>query len=161
MNKMEAELTTLCYIEKDGKYLMLHRTKKENDPSRDLWLGIGGHFEHGESPEECMLREVKEESGLSLTAWKLRGIVTFSDGDWFEYMFLYSADGFTGEMTECTEGELVWVEKDKVINDLPIWEGDRIFLRLMDDGEPFFSLRLKYENRKLVYAAKDGIEIRR
>lgn len=153
---MNAELTTLCYIEQDGKYLMLHRTKKKSDPNHDLWLGIGGHFEHGESPEECVIREVKEESGLTLTDFGLRGIITFSDGEWYEYMFLYSAEGFTGEITECDEGELAWVEKEKVLSDLPIWEGDRIFLRLMAEDRPFFSLKLRYENRQLKYAILDN-----
>lgn len=146
---MDTELTTLCYIEKDGKYLMLHRNKKKNDPNHDLWLGIGGHFEEGESPEECVLREVKEESGLMLTDFALRGVITFSDNDWYEYMFLFSADDFEGEITECDEGELVWVEKEKVLSELPIWEGDKIFLGLMAEGEPFFSLKLRYENRVL------------
>lgn len=153
---MEAELTTLCYIERDGKYLMLHRTKKENDPSHDLWMGVGGHFEPGESPEDCVLREVKEETGLTLTEYALRGIVTFSDGDWVEYMFLYSASGFDGSIGVCNEGDLVWVDKEKSVTELPIWEGDRIFLRLMNEGKPFFSLKLHYENRVLQYAVLDG-----
>lgn len=153
---MEAELTTLCYIEKDGKYLMLHRTKKKNDPSQDLWMGVGGHFEEGESPEECVVREVKEETGLTLTDYRLRGIVTFSEGDWHEYMFLYSADGFTGQLIECNEGDLLWVEKGKAVNELISWEGDKIFLRLMQEDQPFFSLKLHYENRKLQSAVLDG-----
>ncbi len=153
---MEAELTTLCYIERDGQYLMLHRTKKENDPSHDLWMGVGGHFEPGESPEDCVLREVKEETGLTLTEYALRGIVTFSDGDWVEYMFLYSASGFDGSIGVCNEGDLVWVDKEKSVTELPIWEGDRIFLRLMNEGKPFFSLKLHYENRVLQYAVLDG-----
>ncbi len=153
---MEIELTTLCYLEKDGKYLMLHRTKKENDPSHDLWMGLGGHVETGESPEDCVVREVKEESGLTLTDYQFRGVVTFSEGDWHEYMFLFSADGFTGELIECNEGDLVWVEKEKAVTELPIWEGDRIFLKLMNDGSPFFSLKLNYENRKLIRAVLNG-----
>jgi len=156
---MEAELTTLCYIEKDGKYLMLHRTKKQNDPSQDFWMGVGGHFEHGESPDECVVREVKEETGLALTDYHLRGIVSFSEGDWYEYMFLYSADGFTGEIIECNEGDLLWVEKNRAVNELTSWEGDKIFLRLMQEEYPFFSLKLHYENRKLKYAVLDGKEI--
>lgn len=156
---MGAELTTLCYIEKDGKYLMLHRNKKQNDPSHDLWLGLGGHFEEGESPEECVVREVREESGLELQDQRLRGLVTFSDGDWFEYMFLFSAGDFRGEMISCDEGELVWVEKERVLTELPIWEGDRIFLRLMAEDAPFFSLKLTYRNRQLKYAALNGKQI--
>jgi len=152
---LEAELTTMCYIEKDGKYLMLHRTKKKNDPNHDLWLGIGGHMEQGESPGECILREVKEETGLELIDPKLRGIVTFSDGDWYEYMFLYSAENFEGELIECNEGDLVWVEKEKVLSELPVWEGDKIFLGMMQQDSPFFSLKLKYDHRKLIYSALD------
>ena len=153
---MDHQLTTLCYIEQDGKYLMLHRTKKKNDLSHDLWLGIGGHFELGESPEECLLREVKEESGLTLINYRLRGVVTFSDGNVYEYMFLFSASEYTGELIECNEGELVWVEKEKVLKELPIWEGDRIFLRLMEENSPFFSLKLTYEGRKLKSAVLDN-----
>lgn len=153
---MDHQLTTLCYIEQDGKYLMLHRTKKKNDLSHDLWLGIGGHFELGESPEECLLREVKEESGLTLINYRLRGVVTFSDGNVYEYMFLFSASEYTGELIECDEGELVWVEKEKVLKELPIWEGDRIFLRLMEENSPFFSLKLTYEGRKLKSSVLDN-----
>lgn len=153
---MEKDLTTLCYIQKDGKYLMMHRNKKKNDPNHDLWLGLGGHFEDGESPEECMLREIREESGLELTSYQMRGVITFSDGDWKELMFLFSADGFSGKIAENNEGELVWVEKERVFHELPIWEGDRIFLNLMEQGKPFFSLKLEYDNRKLVNAVLDG-----
>ena len=156
---MEHEITTLCYIEKDDKYLMLHRTKKQNDPNHDLWLGLGGHFETGESPEECVCREVLEESGLKLLSYRLRGVVTFSEGDWIEYMFLYSADEFEGEMCECNEGELVWVEKSRILTELPLWEGDRIFLDLMMKDHGFFSLKLTYKKRKLIYAALDGKEM--
>ena len=147
---MEPELTTMCYIERDEEYLMLHRTKKQNDPNHDLWLGIGGHFENGETPGECIKREVKEETGLTLIEPELRGMVTFSDGDWHEYMFLYTARKFEGELTECNEGELLWVPKETVMNELPIWEGDRIFLKLMQSDAPFFSLKLEYQNRKLI-----------
>ena len=140
----------MCYIERDEEYLMLHRTKKQNDPNHDLWLGIGGHFENGETPGECIKREVKEETGLTLIEPELRGMVTFSDGDWHEYMFLYTARKFEGELTECNEGELLWVPKETVMNDLPIWEGDRIFLKLMQSDAPFFSLKLEYQNRKLI-----------
>lgn len=156
MNK----LSTLCYIEKDGKYLMLHRTVKENDVNKDKWIGVGGHFEKHESPEECLLREVKEETGYTLTSWKYRGIVTFVYGeDTIEYMSLYTADGFTGTPISCDEGELEWVDKD-AIYDLNLWEGDKIFFWLMDEGYPFFSLKLVYDtDDNLKYVALDGKEI--
>lgn len=153
---MEAELTTLCYIEKDGQYLMLHRTKKKNDPSQDLWMGVGGHLEQGESPDECVVREVKEETGLTLTQYHLRGIVSFSEGDWYEYMFLYSADAFSGALINCNEGDLVWIDKEKAVNELVSWEGDKIFLRLMQENYPCFSLKLHYENRRLKEAVLNG-----
>lgn len=156
MEEMKSNLTTLCYIEKEDAYLMMHRVKKEKDINKDKWIGVGGHFEADESPEECLLREVKEETGLSLTAWKLRGIVTFICDRWqTEYMFLYTADGFTGEMTECDEGDLEWVPKTKVY-DLPIWEGDKIFFKLLEDTKEFFSLKLRYEGDKLVEAVLNG-----
>ena len=144
-------LSTQCYIEKDGRYLMLHRTVKENDVNHDKWIGAGGHFEKDESPEECLLREVKEETGYTLTSWKFHGIVTFVSAKGVtEYMWVYSADGFTGEPVECDEGELVWVEKDK-LDGLELWEGDKIFLRLMAEDAPVFSLKLVYdEDDKLV-----------
>lgn len=150
-------LSTLCYIEQDGKYLMLHRTVKQNDVNKDKWIGVGGHFEHGESPEECLLREVKEETGYTLTSWKYRGIVTFVYGeDTVEYMSLYTADGFSGEPVECDEGELEWVDK-KDIPALELWEGDKIFFRLLDMGREFFSLKLVYDRQDvLLYAALDG-----
>ena len=143
--------TTLCYIEKDGKYLMLHRVKKENDMSRDKWLGIGGKFEEGESPEDCVKREVKEETGLTLESVKYRGIVTFvSDVYGTEYMHMFTSGDFSGNMRECDEGDLVWVDK-KEIYDLNVWEGDKIFFRLLDECGGFFSLKLKYEGDTLVY----------
>ena len=148
--------TSLCYIERDGKYLMLHRTKKVNDENHDKWIGVGGKFEEGESPEECMLREVQEETGLTLTAWRYRGIVTFVSNEWSgEYMHLFTADGYTGQLKSCEEGELEWVEKERLYS-LPIWEGDKIFLRLLDSEQPFFSLKLCYEGERLVSAALDG-----
>ena len=148
--------TSLCYIERDGKYLMLHRTKKVNDENHDKWIGVGGKFEEGESPEECMLREVQEETGLTLTQWRYRGIVTFVSDEWGgEYMHLFTADGYSGELKSCEEGELEWVEKERLYS-LPIWEGDKIFLRLLDSGRPFFSLKLCYEGERLVSAALDG-----
>ena len=152
------KLSTLCYIEKDGQYLMLHRTVKKNDVNKDKWIGVGGHFEQGESPEECLLREVKEETGYTLTSWKYRGLVTFVYGeDIVEYMSLYTADGFEGEPIECDEGQLEWVDKSK-ISQLELWEGDKIFFRLLDEGREFFSLKLVYNTSDVLeYAALDGI----
>ena len=150
-------LTTLCYIEKDNNYLMLHRVKKENDLNKDKWIGVGGKFEEGETPEECLLREVKEETGLTLTNYKFRGIITFISDEWgCEYMHLFTADAYEGELPEntmrdCSEGELVWVPKEEVCN-LHLWEGDKIFLRLLEEREEFFSLKLRYEGDTLVEA---------
>ena len=138
-------LSTLCHIEKDGKYLMLHRVKKEQDINKDKWIGVGGHFEADESPEECLIREVREETGYTLTSWQFRGLVTFvSGGGVTEYMHLFTADGFTGDPIPCDEGELVWIDKEKV-QDLNIWEGDKIFFRLLNENVPFFSLKLVYD----------------
>lgn len=150
-------LSTLCYIEQEGKYLMLHRTVKENDVNKDKWIGVGGHFEKNESPEECLLREVKEETGYTLTAYKFRGIVTFVYGeDVTEYMSLFTADGFTGTPIPCDEGELEWVDKEAVLK-LNIWEGDKIFFRLLNEGRDFFSLKLVYDDGDaLIFAAVDG-----
>ena len=151
--------TTLCYIENEGCYLMLHRVKKEQDENKDKWIGIGGKFEEGESPEECVLREAKEETGLTLTDYKYRGIVTFVSDVWpCEYMHLFTATGFVGELKDCDEGVLEWLPKDKLYG-LPMWAGDRIFLELLDKNVPFFSLKLVYEGERLVYAALDGKEI--
>lgn len=157
-----SSLSTLCYIEKDGKYLMLHRTVKENDVNKDKWIGVGGHFEQDESPEECVLREVKEETGYTLTSYRFRGIVTFISGNGVtEYMSLFTADGFEGEQTACDEGELEWIEKSRV-QSLNIWEGDKIFFRLLEEREEFFSLKLVYDGHDgLVYAALDGKPIQR
>ncbi|MBR6527336.1 MAG: 8-oxo-dGTP diphosphatase [Lachnospiraceae bacterium] len=152
----KSPLTTLCYIEKENQYLMMHRIKKKDDGNHDKWIGIGGHFEFGESPEECLLREVQEETGLTLTRWRFRGLVTFVSGDWEEYMCLYTADEYAGEMTECSEGQLVWVDKTQ-IPALNIWEGDKIFLQLLAQEHPFFSLKLVYEGDQLVEAKLDGI----
>ncbi len=138
---------------------MLHRVKKENDINKDKWIGVGGRFEADESPEECLLREVREETGLELTSWKLRGIVTFrTDSVPTEYMFLYTADGYEGTLTDCDEGVLEWVEKSKIY-ELPIWEGDKIFFRLLETEADFFSLKLCYEGGKLVEAVLDGQKI--
>lgn len=155
---MRSNLTTLCYIEKDDSYLMLHRIKKENDINKDKWIGVGGHFEPDETPEECLLREVKEETGLTLNAWKLRGIITFMSNEFHtEYMFLYTADDFSGELSECTEGVLEWVDKSDIYT-LPIWEGDKIFLKLLETSAEFFSLKLRYEGDRLVEAVLNGKE---
>lgn len=150
-------LSTLCYIEQNGKYLMLHRTVKKNDVNKDKWIGVGGHFEEDESPEECLLREVREETGYTLTSWKFRGIVTFISGDGVtEYMHLFTANGFTGTPAACDEGELEWVDIEKVWS-LNIWEGDKIFFRLIDEGRPFFSLKLTYDGKGgLTGAVLDG-----
>lgn len=174
MSEHVNNLTTLCYIEKDDCYLMLHRIKKKQDVNQDKWIGTGGHFEAGESPEECLLREVKEETGLTLTRWQFRGIVTFTfqaeagltssggriiqDGvvqaD-MEYMCLYTADAFCGTLTDCQEGKLEWVKKSELYS-LPIWEGDRIFFHLLEIGHPFFSLKLCYVGERLNRAVLDG-----
>ncbi|MBP3366329.1 MAG: 8-oxo-dGTP diphosphatase [Treponema sp.] len=147
---MKSPLTTLCYIEKDGCYLLLHRISKKNDINRDKWIGVGGHFESGESPEDCLLREVKEETGLVLHSFRLRGIVTFlSDDDPAEYMFLYTSSDFSGELAQCDEGQLEWVKKGDFRN-LEHWEGDLIFLDLIEKNAPFFSLKLVYRNKKLI-----------
>ena len=151
--------TTLCYIEQNGCYLMLHRIKKEQDENRDKWIGIGGKFETGESPEECVLREAGEETGLTLTDYKYRGIVTFVSDVWpCEYMHLFTATGFEGELKDCDEGVLEWLPKDKLYT-LPMWAGDRIFLELLDTDRPFFSLKLRYEGEHLVLAVLDGEQI--
>ena len=150
--------TSLCYIEKEGRYLMLHRTKKAGDENHDKWIGIGGKFEDGESPEDCMLREVREETGLNLSSWSFRGIVTFVSDEWgTEYMHLFTSDSFTGSLSDCDEGDLEWVEKARIPS-LPIWEGDKIFLRLLDQGADFFSLKLCYHGDKLVRAVLNGKE---
>lgn len=149
-------LTTLCYLEKDNKYLMLHRIVKKNDVNKDKWIGIGGHFEYGESPEECLLREALEETGLTLTSYQFRGIITFLCDDYEpEYMCLYTADGFEGEMIECNEGTLEWVPKEEVKN-LNLWTGDLIFFKLIEEDAPFFSLKLRYENNVLKEACLNG-----
>jgi len=152
--------STLCYIEKDDKYLMLHRTIKKNDVNKDKWIGVGGHFEADESPEECLMREVKEETGYTLTSYHFRGLVTFISGTGVtEYMCLFTADGFTGKEIVCDEGELVWIDK-KEIEQLQIWEGDKIFFRLMAQDREFFSLKLVYDGRdKLISAVLDGTAI--
>ena len=153
--------STLIYLENSrGEYLMLHRVKKKNDINHDKWIGVGGGFEHGESPEECALRETREETGLTLTNFRFRGIVTFDcEGQETLYMHLFTASGWTGELTDCDEGELEWVPKEKVY-DLPIWEGDKIFFRLLEEDRPFFSLKLSYSAEDvLLRAILDGKEL--
>lgn len=150
-------LSTLCYIEKDGKYLMLHRVVKKNDVNKDKWIGVGGHFEQNESPEECLLREVKEETGYTLTSYQYRGLVTFVSGTGVtEYMSLFTADGYEGEPIACDEGVLEWVPIEEIPN-LNIWEGDKIFFRLLAETREFFSLKLVYDGQdKLIEAALNG-----
>lgn len=157
---MKSQLTTLCYIEKDGQYLMLHRISKKNDINKDKWIGIGGHFEGDESPEECLLREVEEETGLTLTSYRFRGIVTFcSEGYQTEYMCLYTADGFSGTMKACNEGKLEWVDKDRIF-ELNLWDGDVLFFDLLEKERAFFSLKLCYHGDGSWYrAALDGKEL--
>ena len=149
--------TTLCYLEQDGQYLMLHRVKKSHDVNHGKWIGVGGKFEFQESPEDCLLREVREETGLTLKSWRYRGIVTFLyNDDEAEYMHLFTADGWTGTLRDCAEGELRWVPRDEV-GKLNLWEGDRIFLSLLARDEPFFSLKLTYRGDDLVGAVLNGV----
>lgn len=148
--------TTLCYIENDDYYLMLYRNKKKNDPNTGKWIGIGGKFCDDESPDECLLREVREETGLTLRSWKLRGIVTFfSDRYETEYMFLYTASDWSGELTSCDEGDLAWKKKSE-IDKLSVWEGDKIFLKLLQEQSDFFSLKLSYKGEKLAAVMLNG-----
>ena len=152
--------TTLCYLEKNGAYLMLHRIKKENDLNKDKWIGVGGKFIDKESPEECAVREVKEETGLTLDSYEYRGIVTFVSNQWeTEYMHLFTSRNFHGTLTECDEGVMEWVPKNK-LEELHLWEGDKIFFRLLDEGYPFFSLKLVYENENLIHIVLDGKKIK-
>ena len=153
--------TTLCYIEQGSRCLMLHRTKKANDENEGKWIGVGGKCEEGESPEDCLLREVREETGLMLTDWRYRGLVTFVSDVWpTEYMHLFTADGFTGTLKECDEGDLEWIPKSRLL-ELPHWEGDAIFLALLDrEEEPFFSLKLRYEGETLAEAVLNGTHLK-
>ena len=153
---METKLTTLCYLEREERYLMLHRTKKEGDENKDKWIGVGGKFEPGESPEDCLRREVREETGLELRHWRFRGLVTFVSDIWpCEYMHLFTADDWAGEERPCDEGDLRWIGK-RELYDLTLWQGDRIFLRLLEEGAPFFSLKLVYRGDELISAELDG-----
>ena len=151
--------TTLCYLERGDEYLMLHRVKKKNDMNHDKWIGVGGKFEDKESPEDCLLREAFEETGLTLTEYRYRGLVTFISNEYpTEYMHLFTATGWEGEAHPCDEGELAWIKKEK-LRSLPLWEGDKIFLRLLDTDHPFFSLKLQYEGETLVLAVLNGKRI--
>ena len=152
--------TTLCYITRGDEVLMLHRVKKKNDLNKDKWIGIGGHLENNESPDECLLREAVEETGLTLTDWKIRGVVTFINTKYEgEYMYLFSCDKFEGQLKECDEGDLEWISRDKLMS-LPQWEGDKIFLDLLWSDEPFFLLTLRYDDDKLIEAVLNGEKIR-
>ena len=151
--------TTLCYLERGDEYLMLHRTKKKNDENHDKWIGVGGKFEANESPEDCMRREIFEETGLTVTDYRYRGIVTFvSDIYETEYMHLFTVTDWTGEARECDEGELAWIKKQKLF-DLTLWQGDRIFLQLLQEAVPFFSLKLTYQGDELLEAVLNGEKI--
>ena len=152
--------TTLCYITRGDDVLMLHRVKKKNDINKDKWIGIGGKFEKDESPDECLLREAKEETGLTLTSWRCRGVVTFLNTQCEgEYMYLFTADGYEGSLKECDEGDLQWVSREFLYS-LPMWEGDKIFLDLLWQDAPFFLLTLRYSGDTLVEAVLDGKKIR-
>ena len=158
---METKLTTLCYLEREGEYLMLHRTRKEGDENRGKWIGVGGKFKPGESPEDCLRREVREETGLTLLRWRYRGLVTFVSDVWpCEYMHLFTADRWEGEERPCDEGELRWISK-QALYDLTLWQGDRIFLRLLDEEAPFFSLKLCYRGETLTAAELNGVPLER
>ena len=156
-SRLNMRNTTLCYIERDGAYLMLHRVKKENDLNHDKWIGIGGKFEEGESPEDCLLRETREETGLTLDAWRYCGIVTFVSDEWgTEYMHLFHSDRFHGALRlDCEERTLEWLPKTE-LRKKELWTGDFIFLDLMERQEPFFSLKLCYRGDTLTFAALNG-----
>ncbi|MBQ8840132.1 MAG: 8-oxo-dGTP diphosphatase [Clostridia bacterium] len=147
--------TTLCYIEKDNKYLMLHRVKKKNDVNQGKYVGIGGHFEENESPFDCVIREVLEETGLKIKSPKYRGLITFvSDKCESEQMHLFTATDYEGEIIECNEGNLKWIDKQS-LESIPMWQGDIIFLRLLDKESSFFTLKLVYEGDTLKEAYRD------
>ena len=151
--------TTVCYLERGTQYLLLHRTKKENDENAGKWIGVGGKCEENESPEDCMLREVREETGLSVTQHRLRGVITFVSDAWEgQYMYLFTASKWHGALTDCDEGELAWVERTDMLH-LPLWEGDRIFLALLAEERPFFSLKLVYQGDSLQQAVLDGMPL--
>ena len=151
--------TTLCYISDNERYLMLHRTLKDNDASHGKWIGVGGKCEPDESPDECMLREVEEETSLKITQWQYRGIVTFISDIWpCEYMHLFSATGWSGSISDCNEGILQWIDR-KHLSNLNLWQGDRIFLKLLLDNQPFFSLKLSYRGDDLIAAKLNGVSL--
>ena len=151
--------TVLCYVERGDEYLMLHRVKKENDVNRDKWIGLGGKLEQNESPEDCLKREIYEESGLTLTSWRFRGIITFVNTVCeTELMYLFTSDAFEGKLSDCDEGELEWIKKSE-LQKLTLWEGDKIFLRLLDTDEPFFSLKLCYDGDRLLSAKLNNVNI--
>lgn len=151
--------TTVCYLERGSQYLLLHRTKKQNDENAGKWIGVGGKCEENESPEDCMIREVYEETGLRVTRHRLRGVITFVSDAWEgQYMYLFTASQWHGSLTDCDEGELAWVERAEMTN-LPLWEGDRIFLRLLAQDHPFFSLKLVYQGDSLQQAVLDGVPL--
>ncbi len=151
--------TTICYLERDSQYLMLHRTKKKNDVNHDKWIGVGGGFEPGETAEECVLRETFEETGLTLTEYRYRGVVYFfSDRDPGDEMHLFTATAWTGQQRVCDEGDLEWIDKKKLLT-LPMWEGDRIFLKLLDEDAPFFDLVLRYHGDDLAEAILNGEQL--
>ena len=153
--------TTLCYVTRGSQVLMLHRVKKKNDVNKDKWIGIGGKFEAEESPDECLLRECREETGLRLTSWQCRGVVTFlQEGGEGEYMYLFTAEEFEGNLHDCPEGDLQWVSREFLYR-LPMWEGDRIFLDLLWRNAPFFLLTLRYRGEVLTQAVLNGEEIHR
>ncbi|MGN1392736.1 MAG: NUDIX hydrolase [Succinivibrionaceae bacterium] len=154
------ELTTLCYLEKNNAYLMMHRVKKNEDINKGKWIGVGGHLEKGESPDECLVRETLEETGLTLNTYKFRGFITFLSNCYNPvYMFLYTSDDFLGEIrSSCDEGNLEWVDKDKIF-DLPLWEGDKVFFKLLETRTEVFSLKLVYENDDLIECYVDGKQV--
>ncbi|SRR5574344_1104773 len=148
--------TTQCYLERDGQYLMLHRTKKINDENHDKWIGVGGKFEDGESPEDCMRREIREETGYSVTGWRYCGIVTFVSDVWpAEQMHIFVCTEWSGDEIVCNEGDLQWIDKQDLLK-LTMWEGDRIFLKLISQQTPFFSLKLTYQGDVLQQAMLNG-----
>lgn len=151
--------TTLCYLQESDRVLMLHRVRKEHDVNEGKWIGIGGKLEPGENPQQCMLREFREETGLTLTRWQYRGIVNFQSEDWVERMYLFTADACEGQITgNCAEGDLCWIERDRLM-DLSLWEGDRVFLSLLERDEPLFLLDLQYSGEHLIRAVLNGREL--
>jgi 8-oxo-dGTP diphosphatase len=157
----EKNMTTVCYLERNGQYLLIHRVKKENDINKDKLIGIGGHFEKGESPEECMSREMHEECNITLKDMRMRGFITFDSNKFgCVYMFLFSATEYEGEIAQdCSEGVLTWVDKEQLLRSPAVWEGDRIFLKLLDERKDFFSLKLSYDGEKLIGACLDGKQL--